>query len=187
MTRILLAFVLMCAYYPLQAQQSKTSPDSPTSGPAFKQQGKSRENPRKKTATNPATSPTVPTPPVSTAPRTIPAPDQATGEIMRKDFGKMTPAVQSKINQNKLQGKPLMEGIAKAFTIEVKSCHTVADQKRIFSFMKKEKNFIRSEFISDGIVQLIVEPSFDSALLKDLMASKNIPCNFLNRLYLLKN
>lgn len=108
-------------------------------------------------------------------------------EIMRLDFYNMPGNVQSKINANKLQGKSLLEGVVKVFTVEIKECKTDADQKNTLLFLKTKKGFINSQFVSTGLVKIIVEPTFDSADLKDAMNSKDIHFNFLNRSYSLKN
>ena len=94
--------------------------------------------------------------------------------------------VQSKINNNKSQGKYLLEGIAKAFMVEIKTCFTDADRKKALSFLKSKKGYINSQFVSAGLVKIIVEPTFDSADLKDTMVAEGIHFNFLNRSYLLK-
>ena len=64
------------------------------------------------------------------------------------DFNKLPIDVQQKINSNKLSGKNLLDGIAKAFTVEVKSCNTIEDEKKAFSFLTTKNGFINSEFIA---------------------------------------
>ena len=102
------------------------------------------------------------------------------------DFNKLPIDVQQKINSNKLSGKNLLDGIAKAFTVEVKVCNTIEDEKKMFSFLTTKNGFINSEFIAKGLVRIIVEPTFDSVELKELMLSAAIDFNFLNEYYLIK-
>ncbi|MEO6490480.1 MAG: hypothetical protein ABIO04_11105 [Ferruginibacter sp.] len=106
--------------------------------------------------------------------------------ILKTDYNNMSPTVQSKINQNKATGKNLLDGVEKGFTVQIKSCATDSDHKRILSFMSVNKQFIRTEFVSAGLVKIIVEPTFDSVDLKESMSTHNISFNFLNRFYLLK-
>ncbi|MFT3910982.1 MAG: hypothetical protein QM737_16300 [Ferruginibacter sp.] len=106
--------------------------------------------------------------------------------IMKTDYANMPADVQSKINNNKAQGKNLLEGVSKVFTVEIKSCLTDADHKKTLLFLKSKKGFINSQFVSAGLVKIIVEPTFDSAELKDAMNAEKIHFNFLNRSYLLK-
>ena len=108
-------------------------------------------------------------------------------EIMKLDYQNMPANVQSKVNANKLQGKSLLNGVVKIFTVEIKECKTDADQKKILLFLKTKKGFLNSQFVSNGLVKIIVEPTFDSVDLKDAMNSKDIHFNFLNRSYSLKN
>lgn len=102
------------------------------------------------------------------------------------DFDKLPADVQQKINANKLSGKNLLDGIAKAFTVEVKTCNTIEDEQKALSFLTTKKGFINSEFVSSGFVRIIVEPTFDSVELKDLMLNAAIDFNFLNEYYLVK-
>ena len=108
-------------------------------------------------------------------------------ETIKVDYRDMPAEVQSKINSNKLSGNYLLEGIAKEFRVEIKTCLTDADQKKTLSFLKTKNGFIHSQLVSAGVVALIVDPTFDSADLKDAMGAQGIQCNFLSRSYLLKN
>lgn len=108
-------------------------------------------------------------------------------EIMKLDYQNMPANVRSKVNANKLQGKSLLNGVVKIFTVEIKECNTDADQKKTLLFLKTKKGFLNSQFVSKGLVKIIVEPTFDSVDLKDAMNSKDIHFNFLNRSYSLKN
>jgi hypothetical protein len=107
-------------------------------------------------------------------------------EAIRIDYNNMPADVQSKINTNKTQGKYLLEGIAKTFLVEIKTCSTDTDRKKTLSFLKNKKGFINSQFVSAGLVKIIVEPTFDIDDLKDAMVAEGIHFNFLKRSYLLK-
>ena len=108
-------------------------------------------------------------------------------EIIRIDYNNMPADVQLKISHNKALGKYELEGINKVFTVEIKSCLTDADRKKILSFLKAKKGYINSQLVSAGVVKIVVEPTFDSGDLKNAMAAEGIHFNFLNRSYLLKN
>lgn len=112
---------------------------------------------------------------------------QKASEIIRIDYANMPATVQARINANKASGKFLLEGVAKAFTVEIKNCMTETDQLKTLSFLRQRKDFIRSELISAGVVKITVEPAFDSIELKEAMLSQGISFNFLYRVYLLKN
>lgn len=173
----------------LVAQQTKATPDSPASSVGMKKKKATATDKRSniKTAAPTPTSKqaTNPNQPLST-----PAAKESqaiVSEIIKVDFRNMPQDVQSKVNTNKSQGKNLLEGISKVFLVEIKSCITDADQEKTLSFLKSKKGFIQSQFVSAGLVKIIVEPTFDSAELKEAMGSAGIQFNFLNRSYLLKN
>ena len=107
-------------------------------------------------------------------------------ETIRVDYNNMPADVQLKISQNKVARKKLLEGITKVFTVEIKTCITDDDHKKALSFLKGKKGFINSQFVSAGLVRIIVEPTFDSVDLKDALLAEGIRFNFLNRSYLLK-
>ena len=107
-------------------------------------------------------------------------------ETIRIDYNNMPADVKSKVNANKAGGKDLLDGIVKVFTVEIKTCTTDADHKKLLSFLKAKKGFINSEFVSAGLLRIMVDPAFDSVDLKDVMLAEGIRFNFLSRTYLLK-
>ena len=109
-----------------------------------------------------------------------------TESIVATDYARMPADVQLKLNNNKAQGKDLLDGISKGFTVQINACRTDAAREKILSFLKTKKGFTSSEFVSPGLVKIIVDPSFDSGDLKDSMDAERIVFNFINRFYLLK-
>lgn len=105
-------------------------------------------------------------------------------ETIRWDYNHMPIEVQSKINENKLSEKKLLDGIVKGFLIEIKSCNSSETTNDNLSFLKGQNGIIREEFVSNGIVKIIVEPDFDSVDLKEKMLGAGIDFNFLNEFYL---
>lgn len=108
-------------------------------------------------------------------------------ETIQFDINQMSSDVQSKINNNKSAGKNLMDGIAKGFTVEIKSCINSDETKKILSFLENENGIIKSEFVSKGIIKIIVEPAFDSVVLKEKMLEAGINFNFQNEFYIVIN
>jgi hypothetical protein len=113
--------------------------------------------------------------------------DLKASETVRIDYKNMPQEVQAKIDKNKAQGRYLLEGINKVFLVEIRSCITDADQKKLLSFLKNKKGFIQSQFVSSGMIKIFVEPYYESTELKDVMSAEGIQFNFINRLYTLKN
>ncbi len=103
------------------------------------------------------------------------------------DYNQMPMEVQKKIDLNKATGKNLLDGIAKAFTVEIKSCTNSVSAKTELVFLEKDSRFLNTEFVSAGIVRLNVINSFDSVELKELMLGAGISFNFLNEFYFVKN
>ena len=107
-------------------------------------------------------------------------------EAVSFDYTQIPIDVQKKIDFNKATGKKLLDGIAKAFTVEIKSCTSTVSAKTELIFLEKDSRFISTEFVSPGIVRLNVINSFDSVELKELMLGARIGFNFLNEFYFVK-
>ena len=108
-------------------------------------------------------------------------------EVGLFDYNQMPFDVQKKIDLNKATRKILLDGIAKAFTVEIKSCTNSVSTKTILGFLNKDIRFLNTEFVSPGIVRLNVINSFDSVELKELMLGAGISFNFLNEFYFIKD
>lgn len=108
-------------------------------------------------------------------------------EAVSFDYTQIPIDVQKKIDFNKATGKNLLDGIAKAFTVEIKSCTNSVSTKTILGFLNKDIRFLNTEFVSPGIVRLNVINSFDSVELKELMLGAGISFNFLNEFYFIKD
>lgn len=107
-------------------------------------------------------------------------------ESIQFDYSQMPFDVQNKIDLNKATEKNLLDGIAKAFTVEINSCNTAESVKNTLSFLGDDNRFINSEFVSSGVVRINVVNSFDSVALKELMLEAGISFNFLNEYYFVK-
>jgi hypothetical protein len=185
--------LIICINNGLFAQQTTTEKKI-THNPASSKDGFKKQSPlttaeKKSTPQNTAPAPVAnhTTTTSQNKAQVTAADDAKASEILRVDYNNMPADVQSKINNNKLHGKYLLDGVAKAFLVEINTCLTDADQKKTLSFLKTKKGFINSQLTTAGRVTITVEPTFDSADLKDAMASEGIHFNFLSRSYLLKN
>lgn len=108
-------------------------------------------------------------------------------ETIPFDYNQMPQDVQIKIDQNKAAGKSALDGIAKAYTVEIKSCSNSESTKNNLAFLNKQNGFIRVVFVSSGIIKIIVQPDFDSVDLKNSMISAGVEFNFLNEYFLINN
>lgn len=99
---------------------------------------------------------------------------------------RLTAAVSNKVNFNKTHQRPLSEGILKSFKVSIKACNTVENTKNIFSFLYNTNGFVKADFLSAGLVNLIVIPEYNSVDLKDKMLSKQLNFNFISESYFLK-
>ena len=104
-------------------------------------------------------------------------------EVGLFDYNQMPFDVQKKIDFNKATGKNLLDGIAKAFTVEIKSYTNAVSAKTGLSFLERDSRFLNTEFVSTGIVRVNVINSFDSVELKESMLGAGISFNFLNEFY----
>ncbi len=102
------------------------------------------------------------------------------------DYSQMPLDVQLKISENKIAGRPSLDWIEKAFMVEINSCLNSESTQNILSFLNGQTGFIRSEFVSTGVVRIIVSPDLKSEDLKEKMLAMGINFNFLNEYYLVK-
>jgi hypothetical protein len=99
---------------------------------------------------------------------------------------KLTAEVSNRVNFNKAYQKPLSEGILKSYKVSIKACNTEENTKKIFSFLHNTNGFVKADFLSAGMVNLIVIPEYNSVDLKDKMLSKQLNFNFISESYFLK-
>lgn len=102
------------------------------------------------------------------------------------DYNSMPADVKSKVSSNKANGKPLLDGVLKGYTVEVESCKTETSAKQSLLFLNDIKGFYKTIFISSGKVKLMVSPEVSSVELKDKMLAAKLKFNFLEQFYLLK-
>lgn len=99
---------------------------------------------------------------------------------------RLSKEVEARINFNKLNGKLLSEGIYKSYKVSIESCKNLEDVKNKLSFLNNVSGFIKYEFISEGVVRLIVAPEFISTDLKEKLLLQKIKFDFLEEVYFLK-
>lgn len=99
---------------------------------------------------------------------------------------RLSKEVDTRINFNKTHGKPLSEGIYKSYSVSIEECKNLEDAKNKLSILNNVPGFIKYEFISDGLVRLIVVPEIISTDLKEKLLSERIKFNFLEEVYFLK-
>jgi len=102
------------------------------------------------------------------------------------NYSSMPPEVQKKIDSNKASGKNILDGIIKGYRVEIKSCNSESDCNTQLNFLNNEIGFIRYEFVSAGVVNLIVNSDFDSVALKQKLFDAGVAFNFLTEYFLLK-
>jgi len=101
------------------------------------------------------------------------------------DYSRMPDDVRLKMDANKAAGKELLDGVLKAFTVQIAACQTKHDADQTLRGLTTAPDVVRAEFVSPGLVRIVVRSSFDSVALKDLMLLEKIGFNFINEYYLL--
>jgi hypothetical protein len=99
---------------------------------------------------------------------------------------KLTAEVSNRVAFNKAHQRPLSEGILKSYKVSIKACNTEESTKKTFSFLYNTSGFVKADFLSAGVVNLIVLPEYNSVDLKDKMLSKQLNFNFISETYFLK-
>lgn len=102
------------------------------------------------------------------------------------DYNSMPYDVKNRVSSNKANGKPLLDGVLKGYTVDIAACQSETSTKSILSFLTDMKGFCKVVFISPGKVKLIVQPELSSVDLKDNMLRSKLKFNFLEQFYLLK-
>lgn len=108
-------------------------------------------------------------------------------ETIPFDYNQMPHDVQAKIDKNKAAGRNGLDGIAKGYTVEIKSCINSELASSNLAYLKSQNDFIRIEFVSTGIIRIIVTPEFDSVVMKEIMKSAGMDFNFLHEIFLIVN
>jgi hypothetical protein len=102
------------------------------------------------------------------------------------DYNKMPQDVQLKMNDNKAIGISLFTGISKAFRVQIKSCTNDSETQKFISLIALKEWYINYQWVSEGTINIYVQPTFDIDFFDDFMAQKGIEYNFLNEYYFLK-
>ena len=98
----------------------------------------------------------------------------------------LTAEVSNRVNFNKTHQRPLSEGILKSYKVSIQSCSTAENTKKTFSFLNNTSGFVKADFLSAGVVNLIVFPEYSSVDLKDQLLSRQLKFNFISETYFLK-
>lgn len=102
------------------------------------------------------------------------------------DFQSMPQQVQQRIAKNKRNGVTLSEGVHKIYKIHYRSCHTVEQARSTFSFLKTSFSPIGIEMITDGLINLTVNPDVSSVSLKEAIQIQGITVNFISETYIVQ-
>ena len=94
--------------------------------------------------------------------------------------------VLNRLNFNKAHQKPLSDGILKSYKVAVKTCTNEEITNKTFSFLKNTNGFIKADFISSSMVNIIVTTETNSIEIKDKLLSQGLQFNFISETYFLK-
>lgn len=95
--------------------------------------------------------------------------------------------VKRKVDRNKQTGRPVLEGIEKAYSIKMPTLQTDVLVMRKLSFLKKDNRVIQYKLLQPGVVEITIDPDMKSEELKALLAGSNIPFDFMNEYFQLPN
>ena len=112
--------------------------------------------------------------------------EQAKASNFHFENERLTVEVSNRVAFNKAHQRPLSEGILKSYKVSIKACNTEESTKKTFSFLYNTSGFVKVDFLSEGVVNLIVIPEYNSVDLKDKMLSKQLNFNFISETYFLK-
>jgi hypothetical protein len=104
----------------------------------------------------------------------------------RFNFDQLPTELQQKVNSNKGNGRPSLEGIVKAYRVELKNCENESDCKKALAFLNEERDFVSMAYREGSYVDLRVGASMKSEELKSLLLIRGLDFNFINEYYLLE-
>ena len=94
--------------------------------------------------------------------------------------------VLNRLNFNKAHQKPLSDGILKSYKVAVKTCTNEEITNKTFTFLNNTNGFVKADFISSGMVNIIVIPETNSIEIKEKLLSQGLQFNFTSETYFLK-
>lgn len=106
-------------------------------------------------------------------------------ETPQLDYDQFPAELKQKVNSNKANGLPLLEGINKVYRVEIKQCTDESECNKKLEFMLREHDFISLSFREITLVDLRVSPSMKSEDLKSLLLSGGLTFNFIQEFYTL--
>lgn len=101
------------------------------------------------------------------------------------DYDQLPSELKQKVNSNKANGLPLLEGINKVYRVEIKQCTDESECNKKLEFMLREHDFISLSFREINLVDLRVSPSMKSEELKSLLLSEGLTFNIIQEFYTL--
>jgi hypothetical protein len=104
----------------------------------------------------------------------------------RFNFDQLPTELQQKVNSNKGNGRPLLEGINKVYRVEIKQCTNESDCSKLLKFLYEERYFISLTYRQGSLVDLRVSASMESEELKSLLIGKRLAFNVIHEFYILE-
>lgn len=103
------------------------------------------------------------------------------------DINRMSPAVQQKLNSNKLLGAPLFSGVGKAYSIEVSDVNSAKDAEINYGFLRANNQILQVAFLEKNKIEVTVTSDYPSEQLKGIFLQKKMLVNFLDEYFKVMN
>jgi hypothetical protein len=101
------------------------------------------------------------------------------------DFNRLSDDVKQKVNQNKLAGVSLFDGVSRCFTLDVSNVNTNSDIDNKLSFLKSVSNFKNINYLFGNRIEIIASIDTEATLFKELFLTNNITANFIDQKFVI--
>ncbi|MFM7176399.1 MAG: hypothetical protein ACKO0X_03125 [Bacteroidota bacterium] len=99
------------------------------------------------------------------------------------DFDKLSPFVQDKVSENKIQGNDPLESIATVYLVEMPDCDSPASTQRITETLSYIRGIFKTEFVAPFRIKIYCDLNLSSVDLKAIMNEKGFKFNFISKDY----
>ncbi|MFN5347698.1 MAG: hypothetical protein ACK5B3_10770 [Bacteroidota bacterium] len=97
------------------------------------------------------------------------------------DYNQLSDDVKQKINQNKLAGVSLFDGVSRCFVIDVSTVNSTSDIDKKLTFLKSVTNFKKVNYLFGNRIEIIASIDTEAALFKELFLTNDLNTNFIDQ------
>ena len=101
------------------------------------------------------------------------------------DYSRLSDDVKQQINNNKLAGTSLFDGVARAFVADVTNVNSSTDIVNQLSFLFSAPNVKEVKYIAGSRVEIIASIDTEATFFKELFLSRSVYANFIEQKFVI--